>query len=222
LPLALRYFGGAGQAHMKRHGTSIRAFAEIRAKASRHATKNPLAVFRQEVSADDVLADQVIWPGVMTRMMACPPTCGAAAAVVVSETFAKRHGISTDVRIAAQTMTTDGPATFDSGDMMRLVGYDMTAAAASKVYETAGIGPKDVKVVELHDCFAQNELITYEGLGLCDEGEAERFITAGDNTHGARVVTNPLWRTSVKGPSTRRDRSCAMLRAHTPDQGHSW
>lgn len=191
LPMTLRYFGGAGQSHMQRYGTSLRAFAEIRAKASRHASKNPLAIFRKELSADDVLGDQVIWPGVMTRSMACPPTCGAAAAILVSETFARRHGLSDRVRIAAQAMTTDAPSTFESDDMIKLVGSDMTRAAADQVYESAGIGADDLDVVELHDCFAHNELITYEGLGLCPEGQAERFILDADNTYGGKVVTNP-------------------------------
>ena len=96
-----------------------------------------------------------------------------------------------DVKIVAQAMTTDTPSTFEAHDMMHLVGYDMTGEAARQVYEQAGIGPEDVDVVELHDCFAHNELITYEGLGLCGEGQAQKFIADGDNTYGGRVVTNP-------------------------------
>ncbi|MEY9125999.1 lipid-transfer protein [Bradyrhizobium yuanmingense] len=191
IPLALRYFGGAGLSHMKKYGTPLDAFAKVRAKASRHAKNNPLALFRKEVTADDVMNDQVIWPGVMTRLMACPPTCGGAAAVLVSERFADKHGIGKEVRIAAQAMTTDTPSTFKAGDMMQLVGYDMAKEAASRVYESAGIGPGDLDVVELHDCFAHNELITYEALGLCGEGEAGKFINDGDNTYGGRIVTNP-------------------------------
>ncbi|UPJ69072.1 lipid-transfer protein [Bradyrhizobium sp. 191] len=191
IPLALRYFGGAGLSHMKKYGTPLDAFAKVRAKASRHARNNPLALFRKEVTADDVMSDQVIWPGVMTRLMACPPTCGGAAAVLVSERFADKHDIGKEVRIAAQAMTTDTPSTFKAGDMMQLVGYDMAKEAAGRVYESAGIGPDDLDVVELHDCFAHNELITYEALGLCGEGEAGKFINDGDNTYGGRIVTNP-------------------------------
>lgn len=191
IPLALRYFGGAGLSHMKKYGTPLDAFAKVRAKASRHAKNNPLALFRKEVSADDVMNDQVIWPGVMTRLMACPPTCGGAAAVLVSERFADKHGIGKEVRITAQAMTTDTPSTFKAGDMMQLVGYDMAKEAAGRVYESAGIGPDDLDVVELHDCFAHNELISYEALGLCGEGEAGKFINDGDNTYGGRIVTNP-------------------------------
>ena len=191
IPMALRYFGGAGQEHMKRFGTKLSTFAQVRAKASRHAVNNPLALFRTELTAEDVLASPEIWPGVMTRLMACPPTCGAAAAVLCSEEFAKRHGLSAAVRIRAQAMTTDRPSTFDTDDMRNVVGYDMARQATSKVYADAGVAPTDLDVVELHDCFAQNELITYEALGLCGEGEAERFICDGQNTYGGQVVTNP-------------------------------
>ena len=191
IPLALRYFGGAGKAHMDKYGTQLSTFASIRAKASRHAANNPLALFRKEVSVDDVMNAPMLWEGVMTRLMACPPTCGAAAAVICSEAFAKKHGLDTRVSITAQAMTTDFPSTFESHDMMRVVGFDMARDAAQKVYKQAGIGPQDVNVVELHDCFAQNELITYEALGLCPEGGAEKFVLDGDNTYGGKVVTNP-------------------------------
>jgi sterol carrier protein 2 len=190
-PLALRYFGGAGKSHMDKYGTEISDFAKIRAKASRHAKNNPKALFRTELSEGDVLQSPEMIPGVMTRLMACPPTCGAAAAILVSEEFAKKRGLRADVKIIAQSMKTDFPSTFEARDMMQLVGYDMTGAAAKDVYEKAGIGPQDIDVVELHDCFAHNELITYEGLGLCPEGGAQKFIADGDNTYGGRVVTNP-------------------------------
>ena len=191
IPLALRYFGGAGKEHMERYGTQLSTFAKIRAKASRHAARNPLALFRKEMTEDDVMQAPMIWEGVMTRSMACPPTCGAAAAVLVSDAFARRHNLNDKVRIRAQAMTTDRPSTFETRDMMRVVGFDLSKSAAEKVYEKAGIAPDDVDVVELHDCFAQNELITYEALGLCGEGEAEKFVLDGDNTYGGRFVTNP-------------------------------
>jgi sterol carrier protein 2 len=191
IPLALRYFGGAGLAHMKKYATKLETFAKVRAKASRHAKNNPLAIFRTELTPEEVMNAPAVWPGVMTRLMACPPTCGAAAAVLTTEDFAKRHGLNTDVAITAQSMVTDFQSTFDSNDMMRVVGYDMTRAAADRVYEQAGVGPDDLDVVELHDCFAQNELISYEALGLCAEGNAEAFVESGDNTHGGKVVTNP-------------------------------
>lgn len=191
IPLALRYFGGAGKSHMEKHGSSLTDLARIRAKASRHAVNNPLALFRQELTPEDVLQSPTIWEGVMTRLMACPPTCGAAAAIVVSESYAKKHGLNQAVRISGQAMTTDYASTFEAHDMMQVVGYDMTAAAAKQVQEQTGIGIEDVDVVELHDCFAHNEMITYEGLGLCPEGGASKFIAEGDNTYGGKFVTNP-------------------------------
>jgi acetyl-CoA acetyltransferase len=191
IPLALRYFGGAGLSHMNKYGTKLETFAKIRAKASRHAANNPLALLRKVLTPQDVMDAPVIWPGVMTRLMACPPTCGAAAAVLVSESFAKARGLDMRVHIAAQAMTTDRPETFEADDMMQVVGYGMAKEAARQVYEAAGIGPSDIEAVELHDCFAHNELISYEALGLCPEGGAEKFVDDGDNTYGGRVVTNP-------------------------------
>ena len=191
VPLALRYFGGAGMAHMERYGSTLRTFAKIRAKASRHASRNPLALLRNEVTEDDVLASPALIPGVMTRLMACPPTCGSAAAIICSEAFAKAHDLDRRVRIRAQAMTTDRPVTFEARDMREVVGFSMARDAASQVYEAAGIGPEDVDVVELHDCFAQNELVSYEALGLCPVGGAEKFVVDGDNTYGGKVVTNP-------------------------------
>ncbi|WP_448680707.1 lipid-transfer protein [Pseudomonas nicosulfuronedens] len=191
MPNALRLFGGAGMEHMQKYGTKIETFAAIRAKASRHAANNPLAVFKKVVSVEDVMADQVIFPGVMTRLMACPPTCGGAAAIIVSERFARQHGLRTDVTILAQALVTDKPEAFDPPSMISVVGVGMTRQAATEVYEKAGVGPEDIRVCELHDCFAQNELLTYEGLGFCREGEGERFVLDGDNTYGGQVVTNP-------------------------------
>ncbi|MFM0200240.1 lipid-transfer protein [Paraburkholderia fungorum] len=191
IPPALRIFGGAGMEHMKRFGTPMESFAKIRAKASRHAANNPLAVFRKVVSVEDVMNEQVLWPGVMTRLMACPPTCGAAAAVLCSEDYARKHGLDSRVWIAAQAITTDKEESLHGDDLRYVAGYGMSKDAASQVYETAGVGVEDVDVVELHDCFAHNELITYEALGLCPEGGAEKFIDDGDNTYGGRYVVNP-------------------------------
>ena len=192
VPLALRYFGGAGMEYMARYDAGPELFAQVRAKASRHAAENPLALFRKVVSTEDVMAAPMIFPEAgMTRLMACPPTCGAAAAILVSRRFAERMSLDTRVVIAAQAMATDRPGTFEKRSMMALVGDDMTRAAAGQVYEQAGIGPRDIDVVELHDCFAQNEVLIYEGLGLCPDGGAARFVADGDNTYGGRIVTNP-------------------------------
>ncbi|MDM0025452.1 lipid-transfer protein [Variovorax saccharolyticus] len=191
MPKAIRQFAGAGLAHMQKYGTRLETFAKIRAKASRHAARNPLAVFRNEVTTEEVMAAPMLWEGVITRLMACPPTCGGAAAIVVSEDYARRHGLRMDVQITGQAMATDLPSTYASRDMIRVVGFDMTRLAAQRAYEEAGVGPKDVDVIELHDCFAQNELLTYEGLGLCAEGEGAKLVDDGDNTYGGRWVTNP-------------------------------
>ncbi|HBD37206.1 MAG TPA: lipid-transfer protein, partial [Cupriavidus sp.] len=179
-----------GRAYMKEFGIRPETFARISVKARQHAARNPFAVFRNTVTLEDVMASPKVFDP-LTRLQCCPPTCGAAAAILCTEAFARKHGLDTRVAIAAQAMTTDRNSTFDEGDMRKVVGYDMTHAAATQVYERAGIGPGDVDVVELHDCFTANELITYEGLGLTPEGTAEKFILDGDNTYGGRVVTNP-------------------------------
>ncbi|MEJ8845854.1 lipid-transfer protein [Variovorax rhizosphaerae] len=190
VPRAAQFFGGAGRDYMKQHGIRADTFGRISVKARQHAARNPMAVFRDTVTLDEVMASPAVFDP-LTRLQCCPPTCGAAATILCSEDFAKRHKLDMRVSIAAQAMTTDTASTFDAGDMRQVVGYDMTRAAALQVYEAAGIGPEDIDVVELHDCFTANELITYEGLGLTPEGTAEKFILDGDNTYGGRVVTNP-------------------------------
>lgn len=188
-PPAAQMFGGAGREYRWRYGTKRETFAKVSAKARKHASKNPLALFNQVLSVDEILAsDEVFDP--LTRYQCCPPTCGAAAAILCSDDFAKRHGLSPSVYIAGQAMTTDVPSSFEDS-MIKMVGYDMAKAAADKVYQQTGVGPGDVDVVELHDCFTANEILTYEALGLCGEGEAEKFIEEGNNTYGGKVVTNP-------------------------------
>jgi len=189
-PMAPKMFGGAGIEHQLKYGTRAETFAMIRAKASRHAVHNERAIFRKEVSVEEVLASPRV-TSLLTRLQCCPPTCGAAAAILCSPEFARRNGLDGRVAIVAQAMTTDFASTFADHDLMKVVGYDMTAAAAAAVYAEAGIGPADVDVAEMHDCFTANELISYEGLGFCPEGGAEKFIVDGDNSYGGKVVTNP-------------------------------
>ena len=189
VPLAAQLFGGAGAAYTQRYDADPHLFAHVSVKARRHAVANPHAVFRTPLTLEQVLDSPPVF-GPLTRLQCCPPTCGAAAVVVCSPAFARRRGVSTPVSIAAQAMTTDGPASF-SGDLMNLVGADMTRRAAARVYEGAGVDPRDIPVVELHDCFTTNEVITYEALGLTEEGTADRFVLDGQNTYGGRVVTNP-------------------------------
>jgi acetyl-CoA acetyltransferase len=188
-PFAAQMFGGAGREYRWKYGTKRETFAKISEKARRHASKNPFALFTQTLSVDEVLAsDEVFDP--LTRFQCCPPTCGAAAAIVCSDDFARKLGHTNPVYIAAQSMTTDMPSSFGDS-MIKMVGFDMAALAARQVYEKSGVGPQDVDVVELHDCFTANELLTYEALALCKEGEAEKFIWDGDNTYGGKFVTNP-------------------------------
>ena len=189
-PFAAQMFGGAGREYRWKYGTKRETFAKISSKARKHAANNPYALFNTQLTVEEVLAsDDVFDP--LTRFQCCPPTCGAAAAVLCSDEFAKKHGIANPVYIAAQAMATDLPSSFKDDSMIKMVGYDMSVKAAQKVYEKSGIGPKDVDVVELHDCFTANELLTYEALGLCGEGDAEKFITEDRNTYGGDVVTNP-------------------------------
>lgn len=189
-PMAAQQFGGAGVDYQQRYGTADEVFAMIAVKARRHAANNPLALFRNPLSLDEVMTSKHLY-GPVTRFQACPPTCGAAAAILVSPEFGAKHGLNASVEIVGQAMTTDYASSFESQSMMSVVGYDMTREAARQVYEAAGIGPGDVQIVELHDCFTPNELITYEGLGLCPEGGAEAYVRDGRNSYGGDHVTNP-------------------------------
>jgi acetyl-CoA acetyltransferase len=194
VPPAAQFFGGAGREYQEKFGASDETFAKISVKARLHAEHNERALFRDPLTVKEVLGSQLIY-GPLTRFQCCPPTCGAAAAVICSETFARRHSITHGVEVLAQSLVTDTMETFRALDgetgMMNLVGYGMTAQASSAVYEDAGIDPNEVDVVELHDCFTSNELISYEALKLTPEGTAEQFICDGDNTYGGKVVTNP-------------------------------
>ena len=189
-PGAAQMFGGAGREYRWKHGTKRETFAKISEKARKHAANNPYALFRELLSVDEILASPEVFDP-LTRYQCCPPTCGGAAAVICSAEFAKKRGLQDSVTIAAQIMRTDYPSTFEEKSMIKMVGYDMAKNSATALYEKAGLGPKDVQVVELHDCFTANELLTYEALGLCPEGEAEKFIWDGDNTYGGKFVTNP-------------------------------
>jgi len=189
-PPAAQMFGGAGREYRWQYGTKKETFGKIAEKARKHASKNPYALFKETYSLDEIMASPEVFDP-LTRYQCCPPTCGAAAAVLCSDEFAKKHNIANPVYIAGQVMTTDFPSSFEEHSMIKMVGYDMAKSAAKKLYEQTGIGPDDVDVVELHDCFTANELLTYEALGLCKEGEAEKFIWDGNNTYGGEFVTNP-------------------------------
>ncbi len=188
-PPAAQMFGGAGREYQWKYGAKRETFAKISEKARKHAANNPYAIFNQRLTLEEIMASEQVFDP-LTRYQCCPPTCGAAAAIICSDDYAKRHGIANPVYIAAQAMTTDYESSFKDS-MIKMCGYDMAVEAAKKVYEKSGLGPKDVQVVELHDCFTANELLTYEALGLCGEGEAEKFIWDEQNTYGGKFVTNP-------------------------------
>lgn len=189
-PPAAQMFGGAGREYRWKYGTKKETFAKVAEKARKHAARNPYALFRETYTVEEILASQEVFEP-LTKYQCCPPTCGAAAVVLASEDFAKRHGRAGDVWIAAQAMTTDFPSSFKEHSMIKMVGYDMARAAAKQAYEEAGLGPEDIQVIELHDCFTTNEILTYEALGLVGEGEAEKMVWDGDNTYGGKWVINP-------------------------------
>ena len=196
-PLALRCFGAAGHHYMEKYGASPDLFAKVAVKTRSHATVNPFALFTNPLTIEEVLGAPALYMDYLTRLMCCPPTCGAGAAIICSEEFATRHDVSGSVEIIGQAMATDTAETWN--DPIKLIGADMTRRAAASVYEQAGIGVDDIDVVELHDCFTTNEVITYEGLGLCGEGEATAFVDAGDNTYGGKFVVNPSGGLMSKG-----------------------
>lgn len=195
-PVALKVFGAAGLEYLKKYGANPDIFGKVAVKSRQHAMNNPYSLFTKEITLDEVMSSAEVYPG-LRRLMACPPTCGAAAVIVCSDAFAKKHNLQKSVVIAAQSMTTDTPDSYE--DNLHLVGSGMTARAAQQVYHMAGFGPEDVDVVELHDCFTPNEVITYEALGLCGEGEAEKLINDHDNTYGGKYVVNPSGGLMSKG-----------------------
>jgi len=189
-PPTAQMFGNAGIEHNEKYGTTPEHYAKIGYKNHKHSVNNPYSQFQDEYSLQDILDSPQVY-GPLTKLQCCPTSDGSAAAIVASEEFVKKHGLEAQaIEIAGMTMTTDYPSSYE-GSMMKMVGQDMTKAAAQKVYEQSGLGPENVDVVELHDCFSCNELITYEGLGLCDEGKAGEFIDSEANTYGGQVVINP-------------------------------
>ncbi len=189
-PPAAQFFGNAGIEHMEKYGTTPEHFAKIGWKNHKHSVNNPYSQFQDEYSLEDIKNAKMVFEP-LTKLQCCPTSDGSGAAILASEEFVRKHGLEGQaVEIAGMTMTTDSPSAFD-GSSMKLVGYDMTRDAARKVYEQSGFGPENVDVVELHDCFSANELITYEALGLCPEGKAGEFIDSGAQTYGGQVVVNP-------------------------------
>ncbi|MDH5306905.1 MAG: lipid-transfer protein [Myxococcales bacterium] len=190
-PMAPQLFGNAGREHMERYGTRPEQFAKIGWKNHKHSVNNPYSQFRDEYTLEDILGAPMIYEP-LTKLQCCPTSDGAAAALLASATFVEKHGLRDQaVEILGMAMATDLPSSFEEKSSIKLVGYDMTKKAAEQVYEQSGFGPENVDVVELHDCFSTNELITYEALGLCAEGKGGELVDSGATTYGGQPVVNP-------------------------------
>jgi acetyl-CoA acyltransferase len=190
-PPAPQIFGNAGREHMEKYGSTPLHFAKIGYKNHKHSVNNPYSQFQDEYSLEQILAAPMVHDP-LTKLQCCPTSDGSAAAVLASEDFVKKHKLQDQsIEILGQAMVTDTQDTFDSKSSIKLIGSDMTQLAANQVYEQTGLGPEDVDVIELHDCFSANELITYEALGLCPEGKAHTLVDEGAVTYGGRWVVNP-------------------------------
>jgi sterol carrier protein 2 len=176
---------------MDRYGTTAEQFAKIGWKNHKHSVNNPYSQFQDEYSLEQIMNAPMVYEP-LTKLQCCPTSDGAGAAILVSEDFVRKHNLQAKaVEILGMAMTTDFPSTFEEKSCIKLVGSDMTKKAAQQVYQQSGFGPENVDVVELHDCFSCNEMITYEGLGLCPEGKGGAFVDSGANTYGGKVVVNP-------------------------------
>ncbi|OQR68744.1 non-specific lipid-transfer protein-like, partial [Tropilaelaps mercedesae] len=190
-PMAAQMFGAAGMEHMEKYGTTKEQLAKIAVKNHKHSVNNPNSQFREEHTLQEVLESPAVF-GPLTKLQCCPTSDGSAAAILMSEDMVKRLGLQDQaVEILAMEMATDLPSTFEENSCIKMVGFDMTKTAAERAFKKTGLTPNDVQVVELHDCFSANELITYEALGLCPVGKAGEFIDRGDNTYGGKYVVNP-------------------------------
>jgi len=191
-PPAPQMFGNAGREHMERYGSKPEHYAWIGWKNHKHSVNNPYAQFQDEYTLDEIKAAKVIHEP-LTKLQCSPTSDGSGCAIVASEKFVEEHGLwDQAVEIVGQALVTDMPSTFEDGNAIKVVGYDMSKKAADLAYEEAGVSPEDVDVVELHDCFSANELITYEALGLAEEGHGHELVEAETTTYGgAGPVGNP-------------------------------
>jgi acetyl-CoA acetyltransferase len=190
-PVAPQIFGNAGREHMERFGTKPEQFAKIGLKNHRHSVNNPNSQFQDEYTLEEILAAPMVHAP-LTKLQCCPTSDGAAAAVLASEEFVRRHSLEGKaVEVLGQAMVTDTADTFEGQSSIALIGSEMTRLAAQRVYEQTGLGAENVDVIELHDCFSTNELITYEALGLCPEGQGGKLIDEGAVTYGGQWVVNP-------------------------------
>ncbi|GAO08509.1 putative 3-ketoacyl-CoA thiolase [Streptomyces lydicamycinicus] len=190
-PPTAQIFGNAAREHMERYGTTAEQLAAVGAKNHRHSAHNPNAQFQDVYRVEEILAAKTIHRP-LTKLQCSPTSDGAAAAVIASERFVREHGLADRaVEIVAQAMTTDTEESFASGSCIDVVGKPMSRAAARQVYAAGGLGIEDVDVIELHDCFSVNELLTYEALGMCADGESGKLVADGATTYGGRWVVNP-------------------------------
>jgi acetyl-CoA acetyltransferase len=191
MPPAPYMFGAAGREHMERYGTTLEHFAKIGYKNHKHSVNNPYAQFQKEYSLEEIQNSPVIYSP-LTKLQCSPTSDGSGAVILASEAFVEKHGLADQaVEMIGQAMVTDMESTFTDNSAQSLVGKEMSREAARQVYEQAGIGPDDVSVIELHDCFSANELITYEALGLCADGDGGKLVDNDDTTYGGRWVVNP-------------------------------
>ena len=190
-PGAPQMFGNAGLEHMERYGTTAEQFAKIGWKNHKHSVNNPYSQFQDDYTLDQILGAPMVYEP-LTKLQCCPTSDGAAAAILASEDFVAKHDLwSHAIEIAGMAMTTDFDSTLSEKSCIKLIGQDMTRKAAERVYQQAGLGPENVDVIELHDCFSTNELVTYEGLGLCEPGKGGELIDSGAVTYGGTWVVNP-------------------------------
>ncbi len=192
-PMAPQMFGNAGREHMERYGSTPEHYAWIGWKNHKHSVNNPYAQFQQEYSLDEIKSSRMIHEP-LTKLQCSPTSDGSAAAVLASERFVEEHGLwDRAVEIVGQALTTDFASSFDErADCIRIVGYEMSQKAARMAYEQAQVGPQDIDVCELHDCFSANELITYEALGFAEEGEGHHLVDSQATTYGGSgPVVNP-------------------------------
>lgn len=198
-PFSARVFAAAGLEYNEKYGSKPEHIAKIAAKNHQHSVKNPYAQFRSPMTAEEVAKSRKITRE-LTLPMCSPTSDGAAAAIVASEDFIKKHNLQDRaIELAGFGVATDSVRLYDDRSRIELAGADMSRRAAQIAYKQAGVGPNDIQVIELHDCFAPNELITYDALGLCKEGEAHKLVDNGDNTYGGKWVINPSGGLESKG-----------------------
>lgn len=192
-PFAPQMFGNAGRDHMEKYGSEPDHYAWIGWKNHKHSVNNPYAQFQDEYTLDEIKDARMIHEP-LTKLQCSPTSDGAASAIVASERFVDENDLwDGAVEIAGQSMVTDLSSTFDeNANCITIVGSDMSKQAADEAYEEAGVAADEVDVVELHDCFSANELITYEALGFADEGEGHKLVEAEATTYGGDgPVVNP-------------------------------